>query len=73
MNTCATCRYFDELTAPENLTHEGECHANPPVTHLLAMPVQGIAGQGLNVQVLTVFPKVTEDKFCGSFLAKLND
>ncbi len=72
MIKCLYCNFFDEITDALNTNRDGECRVNPPATHLVVVPVRTIQGDAMNAQVMTVFPRVSQDKFCGKFSPKLN-
>ena len=61
MKTCAECDYFEPGT-----NGQGDCHAVPPV--IMALPVQGITGQGIGVKYMR--PRVKGDeRYCDRFIA----
>jgi len=60
--TCENCHYWK---ADQN--GEGECHFNPPVVHIVMTPVKTLQGDAMQAQLLSLFPRVKTDNFCGQF------
>ena len=73
MKSCEFCQAWVEDTNNPNLGREGECRLDPPKTHLVVVPVRTIQGDAMNAQVMTVFPRVSFEKFCMGYAPKLND
>jgi len=67
---CASCRYFRKQINPANIAQQqGQCLRHPP--HVVAIPIKSsigpIGADAINVQVMGMFPVVTQADWCGEY------
>lgn len=59
---CGNCHYWKA-----DSDNEGECHLNPPVVHIVMTPVKTLQGDAMQAQLLSLFPRIKTDNYCGQF------
>ncbi len=68
-DTCATCRFFCD----EGDGRQGDCRRKPPVMLVIPVPRPPQVQEGVDrilaamPQVITAFPKVARDAWCGEW------
>ena len=63
---CDACDFYSPLAGDVNMPPQGQCRKKPPTGVLV--PRQTLSGQG--VAVVTFFPEVAADTWCGEYKAK---
>lgn len=65
---CNTCPKFQ----PEKEA-VGECRARPPAASAMLIPQRGIGGDGLTLQVMSLFPRVQVNHWCAEHPGRIFD